>query len=58
MQCSFSGVHADSVSNAFCRWQGQTGGGMVHVYVDQKPVKSNIFTSFIWRPKVAIESLF
>jgi hypothetical protein len=32
--------------------------GMVHAWVDQKLVKTNIFFSFIQCPKVEIESLF
>ncbi len=32
--------------------------GMVHAWAGQKLVKSNIFTSFIWCHKVAIESQF
>jgi hypothetical protein len=32
--------------------------GMVHAWVGQKPIKSNIFMSFINCHKVVIESLF
>jgi hypothetical protein len=36
----------------------KSASGMVHVWVGQKLVKSNIFTSFIQCHKVAIKSQF